>query len=517
MSIETGARTDARTGATTGVDIDDVDACYRVVKGRDRRFDGLFYIAVTSTGIYCRPSCPAITPKRANARFFRTSAAAQGAGFRACRRCLPDAVPGSPQWDVAGDVTGRAMRLIADGVVERDGVDGLASRLGYTSRHLNRLLTERVGASPLALARARRASAARVLVETTAMPMADIAFAAGFASIRQFNDTVREVYASTPSELRSRTGSRRPGGGGIGLRLAVRRPFDTAALLDFLAARAVPRVEQVAGTTYTRTLSLPHGHGLVSLDLAPVRDDGYVRCHVRLADLRDLTTAVERGRRLLDADADPVAVDAELGADALLAAAVAAHPGLRVPGHVDGAELAVRAVVGQQVSVAGARTTLGRIVAGHGVELDPAVAEPDGPDLVFPDSATLAQLPAQTLPMPRTRGRTVVTLATALAEGRLRLDRGEDRGAARAALLDLPGIGAWTAGYIALRALGDPDVLLAGDLGVRDGLGRLTGTPDRPSAARVEQVGARWRPWRSYAQMHLWRSPTATPTTTEEA
>ncbi len=489
------------------MDIEDGEACYRAVKSRDRRFDGVFYTAVTSTGIYCRPSCPAITPKRANARFYRTAAAAQGAGFRACKRCLPDAVPGSPRWDVAGDVAGRAMRLISDGVIEREGVDGLATRVGYTSRHLNRLLVDQVGAGPLALARARRANAARVLIETTAMPMSDVAFAAGFASIRQFNDTIREIYASTPSELRGRSGERRSGGGTVELRLAVRRPFDAAALLGFLAARAVPGIEQVTAGTYTRTLRLPHGHGLVTLDLEVPIETDFVRCSLRLAELRDLSAAVERCRRLLDADADPVAVDAELRSGPLLAPLVTAHPGLRVPGHVDGGELAVRAVAGQQVSLSGARTTLGRLVAEHADPLDPAVAQPAAPDRVFPSEATLSQVPIEVLPVPRARGRTLRALAVALADGRLRLDRGEDRGDVRTTLLALPGIGPWTADYIAMRALGDPDVLSVADLGVRHAVARLSGADGAgPSVAEVEGFGAAWRPWRSYAQMHLWQS-----------
>src|SRR3954447_14900000 len=271
----------------------DAESCYRAVKSRDRRFDGVFYTAVRTTGIYCRPSCPARTPAFHNVTFHPTAAAAQAAGFRACKRCLPDATPGSPDWDVAADAAGRAMRLIADGVVDREGVDGLAQRIGYTPRHLSRLLTHELGAGPLALARAKRAQTARVLLETTELGAADVAFAAGFSSVRQFNDTVREVYASTPTELRGRRGHG-ASGGTIQLRLAVRTPFAGAALLGFLATRAVPGVEGVTGTTYARTLGLPHGPATVTLELADSSETGvtgFVPATFRLADVRDLSAA----------------------------------------------------------------------------------------------------------------------------------------------------------------------------------------------------------------------------------
>ncbi|PZG03920.1 AraC family transcriptional regulator, partial [Micromonospora craterilacus] len=332
----------------------DFERCYRAVDSRDQRFDGWFYTGVTSTGIYCRPSCPAVTPKRQNVRFFPSSAAAQGAGLRACRRCRPDASPGSPQWDVRADVVGRAMRLIADGVVDRAGVPGLAAQLGYTERHLHRMLRAELGAGPLALARAQRAQTARTLIETTDLGMAEIAFAAGFGSVRQFNDTVREVYAAAPSQLRT---GRRPAAGGAGtvsLRLAYRPPLHAVALLDFLARRTLPGVDEVRDGTYRRGLRLPHGTGEAALTPA----EGYVAATLRLTDLRDLSPAVARCRRLLDLDADPVAVDQTLGADPALAAAVAAEPGVRVPRAVDGFEMAVRAIATQQVSLASARTTL---------------------------------------------------------------------------------------------------------------------------------------------------------------
>jgi AraC family transcriptional regulator, regulatory protein of adaptative response / DNA-3-methyladenine glycosylase II len=477
----------------------DPQVCYRAVQSRDRRFDGTFYTAVRTTGIYCRPSCPARTPSFANVTFHPSAASAQAAGYRACKRCLPDATPGSPEWDVAGTAAGRAMRLIADGVVDREGVDGLARRVGYTPRHLSRLLTSELGAGPLALARARRAQTARVLIETTALGFADVAFAAGFASVRQFNDTVREVYAVTPSELRRRRARGHRAGAGAGtveMRLAVRTPFAGRALHAFLVAHAVAGVESAGEDWYARTLDLPHGPGAMRLDLADALDPGqtaFVHATFRLTDLRDTSAALERARRLLDADCDPVAVGEQLGADPVIGRLVSRTPGLRVAGHVDGDELAIRTVVGQQVSVAGACTVLGRLVEAHG---KPVETDLPGLTHLFPRAETLAAVDPETLPMPRSRGRAIAGLAAALADGDIALDRGAARADVRARLLALPGIGPWTADYVALRALGDPDVYLPTDIGVRRALAALGGTPD-PEA---------WRPWRSYALMHLWHS-----------
>jgi AraC family transcriptional regulator, regulatory protein of adaptative response / DNA-3-methyladenine glycosylase II len=483
----------------------DPQVCYRAVQSRDRRFDGTFYTAVRTTGIYCRPSCPARTPGFGNVTFHPSAASAQSAGYRACKRCLPDATPGSPEWDVAGTVAGRAMRLIADGVVDREGVDGLARRVGYTPRHLSRLLTAELGAGPLALARARRAQTARVLIETTSLGFADVAFAAGFASVRQFNDTVREVYAVTPTDLRGRRSSGLRAGadaGTVAMRLVVRTPFAGRALHAFLAGHAAPGIE-VAGTEptgegwYARTLDLPHGPGTVRLLLADALEESgtaFVPAIFRLTDLRDTGAAVERARRVLDADCDPVAVGEQLGADPVLGPLVRRTPGLRVAGHPDGDELAIRTVVGQQVSVAGARTVTGRLVAAHGTPVETGV---DGLTHLFPRAETLAELDPETLPMPRSRGRAIAGLAAALARGDVALDRGGDRADVRTRLMDLPGIGPWTADYIGLRALGDPDVFLPTDIGVRRALDALGGPAPDPEA---------WRPWRSYALMHLWHS-----------
>lgn len=478
----------------------DHDRCYRAVCSRDARFDGCFVVAVRTTGIYCRPSCPAITPKPENVTFLPTAAAAQLAGYRACRRCLPDAVPGSPEWNLRSDLVARAVRLIADGVVERAGVPGLAARLGYSTRQLNRVLTSELGAGALALARAHRAQAARVLVETTTLPLADVAFAAGFASVRQFNATVQAVYASTPSELRRRAAPR-PTPGALALRLPFRTPMDGAGLLEFLAARAVPGAECATDGGYARTLRLPHGHGCAVVRAAASHWD----CTLRLGDLRDLPVAVSRLRRLLDADADPYAVDEVLGADPALAAAVATRPGIRVPGTVDGAETVLRAVLGQQVTVASARTAAARLVAVLGEPLDGAEGEPSR---LFPTPAAVAEHAAEVLTGPRRRIETVRAAAAALAAGELVVDPGRDPDELRAELQAVPGIGPWTAGYVALRVLGATDVLLDTDLAIRRGATALGLGPD---AEGLRRYGQRWRPWRSYAGMHLWRSAATHP------
>jgi AraC family transcriptional regulator of adaptative response / DNA-3-methyladenine glycosylase II len=500
---------------------------YQAAVSKDPRFDGVFFIAVTSTGIYCRPSCPAITPRREHMRFYRSAAAAQEAGFRACKRCRPDASPGSPEWNIRADVVGRAMRLIADGAVDRAGVRGLADRLGYTERQVHRLITAELGAGPLAIARAQRAQTARVLAETTTLPFSELAFAAGFASIRQFNATVREVFAMTPTQLRSRAaGTRRPGRipppvqpGLIRLRLPYRPPIDLGRIIGYLGARAIAGVESVEQGRYRRTIALPNGTGILSLGLAaaaagPGSGSGpaFVECELQLEDLRDLTAAVQRCRRLLDLDADPEAVTGYLSADPVLGPLAASNPGRRSPGHVDGDELALRAVLGQQVSVAAARRLGARLVAAYGKPL----SRPDGSlTHCFPTAETLACADPATLAMPRARALALTGLAAALASGELSLDPGADRDRAGAQLLGMRGIGPWTASYIRMRALSDPDAFLPADVGVLSALAGLGAVPPGAGAARAgaARAGAAraaaaladgWRPWRSYAVHHLW-------------
>jgi AraC family transcriptional regulator, regulatory protein of adaptative response / DNA-3-methyladenine glycosylase II len=481
----------------------DSDRFWQAIEAADPRFDGWVFCGVKTTGIYCRPSCPARTPKRENVRFFASAAAAQSAGFRACKRCRPDATPGSPDWDIRADLVGRAMRLIADGVVDREGVSGLAARLGYTERHIHRRLVAAVGAGALALARAQRAQTARILLETTSMPITGVAFAAGFQSVRQFNATIQEIFAASPTALR--VGAHRHGqaedSGALSLRLPYRAPLDADGLIAFLGLRCVPGVEEICDGAYRRSISLPHGSGV--LELRPTA--GYVHARYWLEDLRDLGAAMQRSRALLDLDSDPHAVAETLGADALLGALVRSAPGRRVPGHVDAHELAVRAVLGQQVSVRGASTLAGRLVMAHGEQL----ARPLGTvTRVFPSAQALAGADPERLGMPRARSHALNGLVTALASGALVLDAGVARDHARRQLLALSGIGPWTSEYIAMRALRDPDAYLASDLGVRRALEAL-GHDGQPAAAQA--IAERWRPYRAYAVQHLWASLHASP------
>jgi AraC family transcriptional regulator of adaptative response / DNA-3-methyladenine glycosylase II len=478
---------------------------FRAMSSRDSRFDGQFITGVHSTGIYCRPSCPAMTPKPSNVTFYRTAAAAHEAGLRACKRCLPDAVPGSSDWNIHDDLAARAMRLIADGVVEREGVPGLASRLGYTARHLTRVLAQELGAGPLALARAHRAQTARTLLVTTDLPIADVAFAAGFASIRQFNDTLLAVYESTPRELRRRGAARIlaaiPGGVAgtttdadnsgattITLRLPARAPFDGVGLMRFFVDHAVPGIESGDLSSYRRAVRLPHGVATIDLSLD---NSSAIFCTARLDNVADLGVLVARVRRLLDLDADSEAIDAALARDPHLAASVLANPGMRLPGSLDPEEALFRTMIGQQISVAAARTVIGRVAA----EL--------GDDGLFPTATQFAERGRDVLRGPVSRIATIVGAAEALASGSLQLDVGMPVDELTAKLIALPGIGPWTAGYLAMRVLGNPDVMLSTDLVMLKSAAGL----GLPATARgLAEHGLRWAPWRSYAGLHLWRS-----------
>ncbi|MFG3018899.1 AlkA N-terminal domain-containing protein [Streptomyces sp. NPDC048254] len=473
----------------------DREHCVRAVQSKDARFDGWFFTAVLTTRIYCRPSCPVVPPKPENMTFYPSAAACQQAGFRACKRCRPDTSPGSPEWNQRADLVARAMRLIADGVVDREGVPGLAVRLGYSPRQVERQLLAELGAGPLALARAQRAQTARLLIETTALPMAEIAFAAGFSSIRTFNDTVREVFALSPSELRDRRPrSAHLAPGVLTLRLPFRAPLNPDNLFGHLAATAVPGVEEWRDGAYRRTLRLPYGHGIAALTPKP----DHIACRLTLSDLRDLPVAISRCRRLLDLDADPVAVDDQLRTDPVLAPLVDKAPGRRVPRTVDEAEFAVRAVLGQQVSTAAARIHAARLVTAHGTPVD----DPEGGlTHLFPTPEALAELPPESLAMPRTRRTTFTTLVGQLADGTLHLGVESDWAEARAKLLELPGFGPWTVDVIAMRALGDPDAFLPTDLGIRRAAQEL-GLPGTPAALTAR--AAAWRPWRAYAVQYLW-------------
>ena len=476
------------------------ELCWRAVQAQDRRFDCWFVLGVVTTGIYCRPGCPARTPLRRNVRFHPSAAAAQAAGLRACKRCRPDASPGSPAWDGRSDLVARATRLIADGVVDRGGVPDLARRLGYNRRQVERALRAELGAGPRALARAQRAQTARILLETTRLGIADVAFAAGFGSVRQFNHTIHEVFASRPGELRARGRRGSPSAPGtVQLRLPFRAPLWPDSLFGHLVATAVPGVEEWRDGAYRRTLRLPFGVGIVALRPPAGKDSrpGHVACRLSLTDLRDLAPAVARCRRLLDLDADPIAVDERLAYVETLAPLISKAPGRRVPRSVDAGELALRAVLGQQVSTAAARTHAGRLVLACGEPID----DPEGGlTHLFPTPAAVAGVDPAVLALPGTRRASLLRLASALADGELDLEPGADWTRARTQLHTLPGIGPWTVETIAMRGLGDPDAFLPGDLGVVLAARTLGLGTGRPLLRRAD----RWAPYRAYAVQHLW-------------
>ncbi len=499
--------------------------CYAASAGRDVRFDGQFVMAVRTTGIYCRPSCPARTPKPGNVEFYRTSAAAHVAGFRACKRCLPEAVPGSPEWSVREDVAARAMRLIGEGVVDRDGVPGLASRLGYSERQLNRVLADELGASPVALARAQRAQNARRLLVGTSMQVADVAFAAGFQSLRQFNDTVAEVFGMTPTQVRgtARAADRvvglaedsttAAGGSSITVRLAAREPFAGADVIEWLAARAVAGVEVVDGLTYRRSALLAGGPAVLSA----TPDAAGVTVTASLTRLADLPEALARVRRLFDLDADPGLIDGHLARAASGSPALLAHleqrPGARIAGAVEPSEMVVRAILGQQVTVKAARTALSALADSIWQSLPDELAS-RGVTRLFPDAAAVAASArldpgdGGAVRGPAARRRALASACEAIASGAMRLDAGTTRERLTADLEALPGIGPWTSQYVAMRVLGSPDSMLTGDVAVRAGARRV-GLPDAPRDLLA--ATANFAPWRTYLMLHLWRAATPAP------
>ena len=517
---------------------------YRAIDSRDARFDGQFVTAVATTRIYCRPSCPARTPKPANVRFYQTSAAAHQAGYRACKRCLPEAVPGTPDWNLRSDAAARAMRLISDGEVDRTGVTGLAARLGYSSRQLNRILHQELGAGPLALARATRAQTARSLLTATGLKFSDIAFAAGFSSIRSFNDTVQEVFALTPSDLRGRAkaaGDNTPGrpagttpagttlagstltgsppagttlaGSTLALTLPLRAPYDPG-IFEFLRLRAVDGVEHATDGVYERLLQLPGGQGRFSARLTTAPSGvPALAVTVTVEKLPDLPVLLSRIRRLFDLDADPQAVDGVLGADPLLADRVRLLPGIRLPGATDPHEILIRALIGQQITVKAARGTLHRLAAlGTASTLVP---QPGASTLhrLFPTPAQLADGGAELLTGPARRRESILRVSAALAEGSLHLGVEDSVADLKRKLLPLPGIGPWTVGYVALRVLGAPDIQLDNDAALRTGWAALPGQTGPVHPRQLSASMERFSPWRSYATMHLCRLAASHPAT----
>ena len=487
----------------TGAASLDHDACYRAVRTRDARFDGRFYTAVLTTGIFCRPVCPARTPRPEHCAFFPSAAAAQAAGFRPCLRCRPELAPGIAGWRGTANTVARALALIADGAWgDADDVEELAARVGVGARHLRRLFDRHVGAPPIAVAQAQRVLLAKRLLADTVLPMSDVAAAAGFGSLRRFNTVLRRAFGRAPSSMRRRGGPAAGAARAVELRLPHTTPYAWPELLAFLAARAIPGVEQVGDGVYRRTLTLGVARAVVAVRAAPAGHS--LVAELRLSSVAALPAAVGALRRLFDLDADVAAIDAHLARDPLLAPLVRRRPGLRVPGAADPFELAVRAILGQQVSVAAARTLAGRIAEAHGARI-PEAAEGE-PALAFPGPAVLAGADLSRVGLPRARVEAIRALARAVAADPTLLDPGRDLATSAARLAELPGVGAWTAQYVAMRALREPDAFPASDLGLLRAVSRAGPSP-RP-AALAERAEA-WRPWRAYAAMHLWSADPA--------
>jgi len=481
----------------------DPDACYRAARARDARFDGRFFVAVRTTGIYCRPICPAPTPRRENCLFVPCAAAAQEAGFRPCLRCRPESAPGTPAWLGSGATVSRALRLIEAGALDAAGVDTLAARLGVGDRHLRRLFAAHLGASPHAVAATRRAHVAKQLIDQTSLPMAEIAFAAGFASVRRFNDAIRTAFGRPPRALRrAASGGRSAPGSPLELRLAYRPPYAWDDLLRFLAARAIPGVECVAQGVYRR--SFRQGQAVGWLEVGALAGSNQLLARIQVAGALRWIDLAPRLRALLDLGAAPDEIAAGLRDDAVLGRALRAAPGVRVPGAIDGFELAVRAILGQQVSVAAATTLAGRLVAQLGARLPDACLPAERsahPSHEFPSAEQVACADVAAIGLPFARAEAIRALARAVAERRLSLEPGADPESTRAGLLALPGVGAWTAAYVAMRALREPDAFPSGDLGLRRALG--------VDARELERRAEAWRPWRAYAAMLLWQHAAA--------
>jgi AraC family transcriptional regulator, regulatory protein of adaptative response / DNA-3-methyladenine glycosylase II len=479
-------------GAILGLVLDDFDACWQAIESRDPRFDGRLFVGIVTTGVYCRPICPAPMAKRENVRFHASAAACEAAGFRPCRRCRPETAPGSPEWLGGSATVARALRLISEGFLDANPVGELARRLRVGERQLRRLFAAHLGAAPLAVARTRRVQLARMLIDQTDLSMADVAMTSGFGSIRRFNETIRSAFGRSPTELRGSA----PPVEGLVLRLPFRPPLAWEPIVRFLAARAIPGVEEVRDSTYRRTARNGAEPGIVELERVP--GQAHLRLRLRLAGIGGLAAAVEQARRVFDLGADPLQIEATLRADGRLAPLLKRHPGLRVPGAWDPFELAVRAVLGQQVSVQAATTLAGRLVRAYGEQLpqrDGALTH------VFPAPTALAAAHVETIGLPRARAETIRRLGTEVADGDLVLDATADPAVVSSRLRELPGIGPWTAEYIAMRCLQDPDAFPAADLGLR----RALASNGRPAtAAEVVAIAAAWRPWRAYAALHLW-------------
>jgi AraC family transcriptional regulator of adaptative response / DNA-3-methyladenine glycosylase II len=479
----------------------DRQVCSRARLARDARFDGKFFIAVKTTGIYCRPSCRARTSKESNILYFPTAAAAAEAGFRPCLRCRPESSPGCPAWAGTQNTVSRALRLIGENGLEDGGVEALAEHLGVGTRHLRRLFLMHLGASPTAVAHTRRLHFAKKLIDETALPMGQIALAAGFGCVRRFNETIRKVYQRTPTQIRrlAPKSVKQPENAYV-FRLDFRPPYNWKRLLEFLAARATPGVEAVESGGYRRSISLHGSHGFLEVRLDAQRNE--LAACVQFDDPRSLLYIIERARAMFDLNADWSVIAKTLRADPALARPVKAEAGLRVPGCWNGFELTVRAILGQQVSVKGATTLAGRIAEAFGERFSPT----DGLRRLFPTAEVLAGADLTRIGLTSARAQTVRSFARAICDRRIRFEGVLDFGALRAQLCEIPGIGKWTAEYVAMRALGDPDAFPAGDLHLLRKAGART-------QRELERQSESWRPWRAYATMLLWQGFRDEPST----
>jgi AraC family transcriptional regulator of adaptative response / DNA-3-methyladenine glycosylase II len=477
----------------------DPDACYRAVCARDARFDGSFFTGVKTTGIYCRPICPAVTPKRQNVIFFPSAAAARDAGFRPCLRCRPEIAPELAAWRGTSNSVSRALALIEDGGLDGASVAQLADRLGLGERQLRRLFRQHLGASPIAVAQTRRVHLAKQLIHETDLPMTEVALAAGYGSLRRFNESFRQMFGRAPASLRRAASQSRAISGDVSLILSYRPPYDFDQILGFLRKHAIPGMEEVGDANYARTIEIDGLHGIVCVQKA----DGHaLRATIRFPRLSVLPQIIARLRRVFDLAADPQAIAAHLSEDPLLAPLLAAWPGLRVPGAFDGFELAVRGLLGQQISVAAARTLAGRLVARFGTPLAIDCSGFAQLTHVFPSPAALAKADASSFGLPKARRAALISLAAEIAADPSIFARHAPLDEAVARLRKLPGIGEWTAHYIAMRELREADAFPAADLGLIRAVAQLTGTTPTPKEllARAEL----WRPWRAYAAQHLW-------------
>jgi AraC family transcriptional regulator of adaptative response / DNA-3-methyladenine glycosylase II len=484
------------------MDMDD-DACYRAIETRDHRFDGRLFVAVKTTGIYCRPFCPAPTPKRENVRFFHSAAAAQEAGFRPCLRCRPETSPDLAFWRGSSNTVSRALGLIEAGALDAANLETLAARLGVGGRQLRRLFRQHLGASPISIAQTRRILLAKQLIHDTRLPMTEVALAAGFGSVRRFNEIFQQLYRRPPGALRRKGVAEAPVGttDSVAVRLGYRPPYDWSAILAFLRARAIPGTEVVSSDRYARTIAIGGEHGVVVVEPA---DGNVLKATVRLANLGSLPAIIARVRRVFDLAADPLAIGAHLGTDPILAPLVAARPGLRVPGAWDGFELAVRAILGQQITVSAATRLAGKLVLAFGEKLTDPAAIDQGLTHVFPTPGRLADADLAALGMPKARLMALSSLAAAIVADPLIFGPRRSLEEAIAQLRSLAGVGEWTAQYIAMRELREPDAFPAADIGLMRALSYGSGV--RPSPAEMLAHAERWRPWRAYAALHLWAS-----------